>query len=252
MTRKPPAELHPSKQKLVQGVLKISLEGGGESEREAAAVAAGVGRAAAKGRTIVSSSARAAVNASSASAGENSAQMTIGAAAKNALGSNTVNAQGSSADRNGVITVRARETAGGGGGGAKSPLRGDDEAEVESRVAVGDRIKEEEEKWGGVTWDEDEATEAGSLGTVSASLGSMEVASMNDETSQASPITAPEPQDLLIRVVGVDDIREVKSSRICYIRREKKRLSCVLSPYHSRRRESQNCCRIFSTVFPFP
>ena len=42
LTRKPPAELHPSKQKLVQGMLKISLESSREAAVAERAVAKGI------------------------------------------------------------------------------------------------------------------------------------------------------------------------------------------------------------------
>lgn len=229
LTRKPPAELHPSKQKLVKGVLRISLEDGagsrGEGEGEVAppaAAASAVGkRAATKGSSIVASSlARAAAHSPSAPSRGNRAHIHKSAAANSRLGSggggDTVNTRGSPGGRGGAIAARARKTPAGAGGANSPPGEEAYEEEVGSRVAVGDTIKaneeEEEEQWEGVVWDEDETNEVDSLGAVSASVGTMEVASLHEESSRAGA-TAPEPQDLLIRVIGIDDIREVKPCR---------------------------------------
>lgn len=157
---------------------------------------------------------RAAPDSPSAPGRGNSAHTHKSAAANNKLGSGggTVNARGSPGGRDGAITARTRKAAAGAGGANSPPGEEAYEAGVGSRVAVGDTIKaneeEEEEQWEGVVWDEDETNEVDSLGAVSASVGTMEVASLHEESSQAGA-TAPEPQDLLIRVIGIDDIREV-------------------------------------------
>lgn len=266
MTRKPPAELHPSKQKPVQGRLKISLEGsphGGKEEaaaadpkpkRAAATIAEGISRP---------RPASAATDVSEPVTAGNSAQATDkNSAAATRLGRGMVRAQRpTDDDRAGKNVARANNTVG--GASSQQPRRNKaqeaelmgsrvvaheeeelagsriaheaepmgsrtaHEAGLGSRMAVageiirGEKEEEEEERWEGVAWDEeDEALEADSLGTVSASLGTMEVASLHEENSQDGP-RVPEPQDLLIRVMGVDDIREVReggfnNSRVYY------------------------------------
>ena len=185
LTRRPPADLHPSKQSLVQGMLRICLE---DSRKADVAASKAVER-----RTAITKGKH-----------PTSATTTTAAAAADLK----IQLPGKSNPESGEhlqLREKAHEKV---ELGSKIAV-GDTEEKVGYKTPVGSIKRGEEKEWEGLTWDEDEMFEADSLGAVSASLGTMEVASIREENSRASGIV-PEPQDLLMRVIGIDDVGEVR------------------------------------------
>lgn len=180
LCRKPAVELQPSAQTCVQGMLEFSLE---------------------TPRTALTAQVRATSNAVAPSA--------------------TVRTRSPTADKMpgskgylGGVGEGAEKLKGSSTGGSKSEdrLKGEDaqlKAEKGGNVVARELAKQNLGEWEGVIWHDDDTGEAESLGTVSASLGTVEVASKHGDIPQAGSL--PEPYDLLICLKGIGVIREVRS-----------------------------------------
>lgn len=192
LARKPSEELRPSLQKLVQGTLEFLLE----SSHEAAAPSA------AEATTAAVATVHDAVPVPVAT-------------------TKTDKLKRMTSRLHGMAEARRPGSAEGGAAaefsqqnqGENAQPGEDEDAQEMSPVDGGVTVKQGVGEWEGVTWDEDDIAEASSLGTISASLGTVEVASKTEDVSQAG-FTTPDPQDLLICLKGIAGIKEVRRTII--------------------------------------
>lgn len=234
LSKKPAAELKLSKQKLVQGMVEFSLETARAAAAAEAVAVAGSGGTSALSENFKGDTSKASATHRVQAGSGGTASLAGGACRKAEGGSNGKATTGKPVWWNNSKGAETGDLGEGGNNAAVAAKgrkgRRQEHAASAAAAAVAEKSIDEQRlttEWAGVMWDEDDAPEAESLGTVSVSmatissatlgtagsvtLGTVELASKDGDVAHAG-LSDAVPQDLLVCLKEVVGVREVKST----------------------------------------